>query len=299
MGVAFYKGQVLGRQDLNIFLQNSSGTPSNAAEVAYALYDFTTGQEVLLGVPRRDPVNPSVGEYYASIIIPLEANLGSYRIRWTLREAYNAPVQQVVQEFEVVDKVTSISNVMPGASATMTELSRRLRTLLRDNNPDRNYHFRPPSHEETVGQYNRVFGFIWEDGELYEYIERSLDSIVAYPPRTPFYNVDQMVQSRPEWKTVLLTGAMIHALQALQINWIADEFEYSIGGQSLSIDKASKYDSARSGLSDQFDKQLEKAKATVNYIKGLQQPKFGTGIRSAFGPYTGAGVLTPRKFVGF
>ena len=29
------------------------------------------------------------------------------------------------------------------------------------------------------------------------------------------------------------------------------------------------------------------------------QPKYGIGIRSAFGPYTGRGSLTPRKFVGF
>jgi hypothetical protein len=67
----------------------------------------------------------------------------------------------------------------------------------------------------------------------------------------------------------------------------------------LDIDKASKYEAAFQSTSEQFDKQLEKTKATVNIIKGLQQPKYGTGIRSAFGPYVGAGVLSPRKFVGF
>ena len=59
MGVAFYKGQQLGSTDLDIFLENSSGVATNAAEIHYALFDVTTGQEVLLGVPRRTPANPA------------------------------------------------------------------------------------------------------------------------------------------------------------------------------------------------------------------------------------------------
>ena len=83
-----------------------------------------------------------------------------------------------------------------------------------------------------------------------------------------------------------------------RINWIADEFSYSIGGISLDLDKSSKYESAYSGASEQFDKQLERAKLTVKFIRGLQQPKYGIGIRSSFGPYVGRGVLTPSKFMG-
>ena len=61
MSTAFFKGQQLGPDDLNIYLEDNSGHPTNAAEITYALYDFTTGQEVLLGVPRRSPANPAVG----------------------------------------------------------------------------------------------------------------------------------------------------------------------------------------------------------------------------------------------
>jgi hypothetical protein len=306
MGTTFYRGQQLGRNDLNIFLVNAANVPVNAAEISYALYDFTTGAEVLVGVPARIPANPSVGEYFASIIVPLDANLGGYRIRWTFREIIGGSVQQVVQEFDVIDKAglstASASMITGGAlNPTISELDMmaRLRILLRDNNPDRNYHFRPPAHEETVQQFSRVFGYIWEDVELQEYLLRSLDMISAAPPRTPFMSIDQMVAFRPEWRTLLLTGAMVHAIQALRLNWIADEFDYSIGGVSLTLEKSSKYEGAMQSASDQFDKQLEKAKATVNVIKGLQQPRFGMGIRSAFGPFVGRGVLSPRKFVGF
>jgi hypothetical protein len=296
MSVTFFRGQQLGRNDLSIFLDGANGSPQNAAEITYALYDFTTGAEVLLGSNLRVPQNPSVGEYFASIVIPLDANLGTYRIRWTLREYLGGPVQQVVQEFAVIDRAA------PALVTTFTtveaDLIRRLRILTRDNNPDRNYHFRPPAHEETINQFNRVFGYIWEDDEMKEYLERSLDTISLAPPFTPFNSLDTLVARYPAWRTLLLTGAMIHALQALRLNWIADEFDYSIGGVSLTLDKSSKYEGALSTAVDQFDKQLEKAKATINIIIGVQQPKYGVGIRSAFGPYVGRGVLSPRKFVG-
>lgn len=295
MGVGLLRGQQLGREDLNLFLTNASGHPVNAAEISYAIYDFTTGLEVLVGSNQRTPLNPTVGEYYASIIIPLDANLGEYRIRWAIRELIGGPLQTVVQEFSVQDR----DMVMPTCfTPTQTDLIRRLRMVLRDQNPDKFYKFRPPAHEETVNQFSRVFGYIWEDAELLEYLERSLDMIIASPPRTPFNGIDQMTQIRPEWRTLLITGGMFWALQALQINWTADEFSYSIGGISLDLDKSSKYDTLKQGASDQFDKQLEKAKATVKYIKGLQQPKYGMGVRSAFGPFQSRGAISPRKFMG-
>lgn len=130
MPVSFFRGQQLGREDLNIFLENANNTPVNAAEISYALFDFTTGMEVLLGPPTRVPANPSVGEYYASVIVPLDANLGSYRVRWSFRETVSGPIQQVVQEFDVIDKATVQTSLFTDCESDMI---RRLRILLRDN----------------------------------------------------------------------------------------------------------------------------------------------------------------------
>lgn len=298
MSTAFYRGQQLGIKDLDICLDNKAEHPTNVQEITYALYDVTTGQEALLGIPRRTPVNDSVGHYYASVIIPLDANIGCYRIRWTFREMAGGPIHQVVQEFNVIDKATETS----GSSCFSTceaDLIRRLRIMLRDNNPDRNYHFRPPAHEETIRQFNRVFGYIWEDYELQEYLQNGLDMVAASPPRTPIPNCDVLIRNYPEWRTLVLTGATMYAYKALMSNWIADEFDYSIGGVSLNINRSDKYESAAQAANDQFESQLERAKQTVKIIGGLQQPRFGIGIRSSFGPYVGAGVLSPRKFVGF
>jgi len=36
---------------------------------------------------------------------------------------------------------------------------------------------------------------------------------------------------------------------------------------------------------------------TTKIIRGLVQPKYGIGVRSAFGPNVGRGVLSPRNFM--
>jgi len=298
MAVAFAPEQEVGRGDLDIFLTNPAGNPTNAAEISYALYYVDPGPpeaEVLIGAAARQPVNPQVGEYYAALMIPSAATVGTYRIRWTFREFIASPQQQVVQEFAVV---AAGSQLAPSVYSTAEqEMISTLRTMLRDNNPDRNYHFRPPEHEADIGAYNRIFGYVWEDPELKIYLDRGLDWWDMFPPRTYVGNIDALVAQNPSWRTAIYYGAMMFALMALAINWVHEEFDYSIGGVSLSIDKSSKYESLKSNAEGQFDKATEAKQRTVKFIRGLQQPRYGIGIRSAFGPRVGRGVLSPRQFI--
>lgn len=298
MSVVFRRGQELSRANgLNIHLKAKDGTPKNAAEIAYSIYDFTTGVEVLLPPSNRIPINASVGEYYASFIVPLDANIGKYRIRWQMREYLNSPQAQVVQEFAVVGDATQVVSV-PGITPVEFDLIRGLRIMLRDNNPARNYHFVPPAGEETVNQMNRVFGFIWEDQELLEFLRFSNDSINMYPPATNYATLDQLMVQRRSWRTLLFTGAMVHAINALALNWIHEEFGYSIGGVSLDLEKSSKYQSMAGDAQERFKEFATQAKDTVKIIAGLKQSRYGVGIRSSFGPSVGRGALTPRRFIG-
>lgn len=301
MGVCFEPGSTLGRSDLNIFLTNASGNPANAHTVSFALYwvDPNTDAEVLIGDPERTPQNPAVGEYYAPIVVPNNASPGDYRIRWTFQQFAGSPSQQVVQEFGVVQAGSVGSNVSKsGYSQCVTDMIAKLRILLRDNNPDRNYRFRPPEHEGTIGCYNQVFGYIWTDEELKCYLEIALDAWNSFPPETEsLCTLDQLCRDKPAWRTFVLWGAMAQALAALSINWIADEFDYSIGGISLSIEKSSKYESMKANSEQKFDKAAETKARTTKYLIGLRQPRFGVGVRSAFGPHVGRGVLSPRRFV--
>ena len=96
------------------------------------------------------------------------------------------------------------------------------------NCPDRYYHFRPPEWEGNIGQYNRVFGQIWEDAELYEYLERGLDWWNTFPPATESLNtLDKLCAEKPVWRTAIMWAAISHACFALSINWVADEFSVS------------------------------------------------------------------------
>jgi len=298
MSVTFRRGQELGRSNgLNIFTKSRDGRSKNAAEIFYSVYDFTTGCEVLLHPANRIPVNSATGEYYASFIVPIDANIGEYRIRWYMREYVGAPQAQVVQKFAIVDNATQIVTV-PGITPIELDLVRGLRIMLRDNNPARNYHFAPPAGEEAVNQFTRVFGYLWEDYELLEFLRVSNDSLNMYPPQTFYETLDQLMQNHRNWRTLLFTGAMVHAINAISLNWILEEFGYSIGGVSLDLEKSSKYQSMSNDAQSRFQEFVVAAKETVKIIRGLRQSRYGIGIRSSFGPSVGRGALTPRRFLG-
>ncbi len=298
MSTTFKRGQELSRSNgLNIFLKARDGSPKNAAEISYDIFDFTTGQEVLLPPSGRKSVNPAVGEYYASFVIPSDANIGNYRLRWYFRESVGSQQVSVLQQFAIVQDATQVVSV-PGITPIQLDLVRGLRILLRDNNPARNYHFVPPSGEESVNQFNRVFGYLWEDAELLEFLRVSNDAINMYPPQTFYGDIDQLIIQHRSWRTLLLTGAMVYAIEAIALNWVADEFSYSIGGVSLDIEKSSKYQSMASDAQARFQEFVTQAKETVKVIRGLKQSRFGVGIRSSFGPSVGRGALTPRRFLG-
>ena len=100
------------------------------------------------------------------------------------------------------------------------------------NSPDRNYRFRPPESEGTVGCFSQVFGYIWEDEELLEYLKIALDKWNAFPPETEeLCDLDTVCQRKPAWKAAMLWGAVVNAAMALAFNWTADEF--SVRGDTL------------------------------------------------------------------
>lgn len=307
MAVAFTPGQDIVRGDLDIFFKSSGGSPTNVAEISYSIfYVDETGMvpvEVLISPADRTPVNPTVGEYFAALMVPPTASVGTYRIRWTFRETVGAPQQQTVMEWAVVSAGTDTSSNQQFTN-TELDLIGKLRILLRDNNPDRNYRFRPPEHEQDINAYNRVFGYIWEDIELLTYLNCALDEWNAAPPETEgLCSLDLLISTKPVWRTYIMWGAIQFAAMALAFNWTADEFDYSIGGISLSIEKSSKYLALKDNAEEKFNAATglnggEGIKQrTLKLMRGLQQPRFGRGIRSAFGPRVARGVLSPRNFV--
>lgn len=137
MSVCFGAGQELGRNDLKIYLVDELGVPCNAAEISYALYFVDQsmgppGMEVLIGPAERVPQNPTVGEYYAALMVPPGASSGDYRIRWTFRKSLMDEPQEVVQEFGVTDPATNEFGQRL-YSTCESDLIDKFRIMLRDN----------------------------------------------------------------------------------------------------------------------------------------------------------------------
>lgn len=290
MSVAFKPGQVLTQNDLKISIRDSGGNLIDPFYIRYSLFDYTTGIEVLIPPADRIPATTGVGQYWVNATIPLNANIGDWLVRWNFRETALSPLVQVVQEFAVVTQtvVTDITTI-----PIEQTLMRRLRILLRDNNPDRNYRFRPPAHEKFLQAQAQVFGYIWEDYELYEYLIMAVNDFNSAPPVTGV-----TIDTIPDrWTTLVVLRAGVFALMAITANWIADEFNYSISGVSLDIEKSSKYESLKNNFVQEYDKAKDLAKQSIKIIKGLRQPRYGIGISSALGPYSRPGVQSRRNFI--
>jgi hypothetical protein len=221
MAVAFLRGTTTGPSDLAITVRDFSNNLIDPYRLEYAIYDFTTGIEVLMGPPVNTPVRVSLGQYFAQVTIPADGNIGVWRIRWTVQESPADPVYQSVQEFQVVG--STVIPVSFSGDPNVDALIYSLRVFLRDNNPDRNYRFRPPASEKFIQGQTQVFGFIWEDEELYEYLIFAIDDFNSRPPTTGI-NMANLFSSERRWRTTILIRAASFACFAIAMNWISDEF---------------------------------------------------------------------------
>jgi hypothetical protein len=214
------RGRTSGPNDLNITIRDTSDNLIDPYLLRYAIFDYTTGIEVLIGSPVNTPVRTSQGQYYASFVFAADANVGLWRIRWTIQETAVDPVYESVEEFNIVGDSTVVSVT---GDANFDALLHSLRIILRDNNPDRNYRFRPPSSEKFIQGQTQVFGFIWEDEELLEYIYMAIDDFNSRPPTTGIEPFNLWGTER-RWRTTIIMRAAAFACFAIAMNWIADEF---------------------------------------------------------------------------
>jgi hypothetical protein len=165
MSVAFKRGSTTGPNDLSITVRDSTGALLDPYQLIYAVYDATSGVEVLYGSPVNTPVRTSIGQYYAQVVIPADGNVGDWRIRWTIQESASLPVYQSVQPFNVVGDST-ITSLTGDANVDATIHS--LRIMLRDNNPDRNYSV-DGEEKVTVRSGDKLYSIKIQD--LWEIIE--------------------------------------------------------------------------------------------------------------------------------
>ena len=291
-GVVYYPGQTLGEKDLYIIVRNSLGNQVDPYQISYEIYQRINGLQVLISPPSQEPLRMGVGHYYSNYMIPGDALPGDYFIKWTFLETPDSEESSATQEFAVVDGSVQIASPY---NETEKSLIRKLRFILRDNNPDRNYHFMPPAQEEVIQGFTQKFGFVWEDVELYEYIDFAISDLNNRPPREEW-----SISNLPHrlWSMVLSQAAAT-ALRALAINWSHEEWSGDISGVGLTIEKSSKYISLKENFEASYQSQVEAHKEFgVRYIVGVRQPRYNIGVTSALGPYSRQGVQNRRNYIG-
>lgn len=292
MSIAFNRSQTLTVKDLFITVRNTADVLVDPFNISYSIFDSTGGTDTLIAPASRTPVRSSVGLYYADFTVDAAANIGDHTIQWSVQETPTSPVDTYENRYAVVG--LSVQTLAQGYSPAIAKLIRRLRIYLRDNNPDRNYNFRPPTDQAVIQGFTSKARFIWEDYELEEYLQDGVNRVCLYPPAQSF-----LIETIPQnWDTLVLMSAAWFALFALTTNWIEEEFGYSIQGISLEIEKASKYQSQFEALSTQIDTHIEFAKKTLKVTKGLMQNKFRVGAQGVLGPYTGRFSSNPRSYMG-
>lgn len=296
MGVAFNRGHQLTSKDLNILIRTVKGVLSDVHSLKYTVYRTTLSGVPINVISEATPTRERVGVYYANFTVGDDWATGEYFISWQIIEYPGSDPTYREERFSVEELCVQVE----GSEYTNLEkdLLKKLRHILRDNNPERNYHFMPPQKKSRVKNYTGNFGFIWEDEELIDFLHLAVDWVNLYPPATNLTLDSLKAGKQKSWRIIVIIGAAVLAIEAVALNWIADEFGYSIGGVQLDLEKSSKYQAMRDTLEQQLNAMIEQAKATLKYTKGLRQARFTTGYQSGYlGPGSAPGVMSIRNLV--
>ncbi|MFW9874243.1 MAG: hypothetical protein ACFFG0_14150 [Candidatus Thorarchaeota archaeon] len=172
----------------------------------------------------------SIGYYSGKYTLPRNAATGLWSYEWyfTVTGVENPvlPVNDRTERFEVA---------LPGtATYSITVLRDILRKRLKDNHPD----------------YRKQR---WTDEELEIFLQNALWDINVTPPATTYFFLDDYYISVPDWKALIIEGAVIFSLIAQGIFEIGKEFSYSDNGISITIDRGGKYQSFTNMLMTAYD----------------------------------------------
>ena len=245
---------------------------------------------VLVCPPQQAPIKASVGTYYASFTIPTTWK-GVYKIVWTLQVfAGSCPTSFVHMDFIVqtidpadpafeapsmiIGKQLNIANAQT-SPAMFAQAVRVVRELLSDTNPDRNYHFRPPTPGRVVANYTTRVGFIWLDTTILVNLALSISMLNLYNPMN-YYNFN--LNTIPyDWGNIAALEAASLCLSGESARWAAEEFGYSLNGVSLDLNKSALYQSLASTYQQQFNTLAPLVTANRPFSAGLRQQRWLLG----------------------
>jgi hypothetical protein len=276
---ALRRGDTTTKDNLNIFIYDRNNNLKDPYSIVFDLYDSTSGTDVLIGSSNRIPIKFAVGSYYAPWVITPDESIGKHKIVWKLKESPTSTLISNTEEFDVVSRLTVINEEYPEA---IQRLIHKLRVKLRDVNPDRDYHFSPPSSEQEIAGFTETRGYRWVDDQLVNHLEDASNYVNLYPPATEY----NLLSYPSAWEPLMLLEAQAYALYDLATLWAQEEFNYSLAGVSLDLRRSDKYSGLANQLESMVDKRLEMAKKRILCTVGLRQDRYTYSRGAALGPWT-------------
>jgi len=222
----------------------------------------------------------SPGIYYVAGSIPTIWE-GRYDLIWYLKQFPNSNQEQIVEEFEVVrvdparssfEAPSVLFTSQPGLNPILANLIMTVRELLSDENPDRNYHFRPPTSGSVVAGFNDRVGFIWTDKTIIRMLRLATAKLNTW---NPMAQTNYTPETAPaDWGQCICVGAAAMCLGKEAARWSAEGMSYSLNGVSLDLNKASEYQSLGQEYEQEFQTWAPLITANRPASVGLRQQRW-------------------------
>lgn len=276
-------GKTLAPGDLSLMVRDSSNAPVTPTSLNYTIFaKDADGNTSLISQPRLQPVMQELGLYYVSMTLPTSWADGDYQLVWYLQQTPGEAEVQILEDFSILAVKPGTGSleapsVLMAKKLQVTEkvadLVMSVRELLSDTNPDRNYHFRPPTAAKTVAGYTTRVGYIWTDQTILRFLKLAIAQINTANPKNLYsYKVETIPDDN--WGQAAALGAAAKCLTAEAARWIADEFGYSLNGVSLDLEKSAKYQGLGEQYNSEFKEWMVPLTANRPASVGLRQMKF-------------------------
>lgn len=302
-------GKTLGPGDVDIAIRDANGATFDPAMITYSIFQIdkqiplkptlaysydqmqpnhlpshtVNPEATLVYGPKQVPARSGQGTYYVPITVPTTWH-GLFKIVWYLTQYAGGQENMVIEEF-AVQNVDPTSNSFEAPSVQMAQRPvttskyapaiMMVRELLSDTNPDRNYHFRPPTPSKVVAGYTTRVGYIWQDSTILRFLMIAISKLNVFNPMNLFnYTIDTVPV---DWGNIAAIGAAAMCLSAEGARWAADEFNFSLNGVSLDINKAALYQSMGAQYSAEFSEVAPLVTANRPGSVGLRQQRWLLG----------------------
>jgi len=112
-GVAYQVGQQLTKDDLFVMVETigpSGSMPATPFTIVYNIFDKTTGTPLLIPPADRPAAEAEIGLFFASDIVPRNANFGEHEVKFSWQLEDGGPFTQQAIRYHVVAAFTILTN---------------------------------------------------------------------------------------------------------------------------------------------------------------------------------------------